>query len=80
MRVDTVVVAGFSTSGCVRASATDAVRHGFAPLVVREACGDRTVAAHEATLHDLDAKYAVVVSLASRTSTACRSVSMCSTS
>ena len=64
MRVDTVVLAGFSTSGCVRASATDAVQHGFAPLVVREACGDRTVAVHEANLQDLDAKYADVVSLA----------------
>jgi maleamate amidohydrolase len=63
LRVDTVVVAGFSTSGCVRASATDAVQHGFAPLVVREACGDRTAAVHEANLHDLDAKYADVVSL-----------------
>lgn len=64
LRVDTVVVAGFSTSGCVRASATDALQHGFAPLVVREACGDRTAAVHEANLHDLDAKYADVVSLA----------------
>lgn len=59
--VDTLVVAGFSTSGCVRASATDASAHGFAPIVVGPACGDRTAAVHEANLHDLDAKYADVV-------------------
>ena len=59
--VDTLVVAGFSTSGCVRASATDASAHGFAPVVVGPACGDRTAAVHEANLHDLDAKYADVV-------------------
>ena len=61
--VDTVVVAGFSTSGCVRASATDASAHGFSPVVVGAACGDRTVAVHEANLHDLDAKYADVVAV-----------------
>ena len=63
LRVDTVVVAGFSTSGCVRATATDAVQHGFAPMVVGTACGDRTAAVHEANLFDLDAKYADVVTL-----------------
>lgn len=62
--VDTVVVAGFSTSGCVRASATDAIAHGFAPMVVADACGDRTAAFHERNLADLDAKYADVVTLA----------------
>jgi len=62
LRVDTVVVTGFSTSGCVRASATDAIQHGFAPMVVRQACGDRTTDVHEANLYDLDAKYADVVS------------------
>lgn len=61
--VDTVVVGGFSTSGCVRASATDAVQHGFTPIVVGDACGDRTAAVHEANLFDLDAKYADVVDL-----------------
>lgn len=64
LRVDTVVVAGFSTSGCIRASATDASAHGFAPVVVGPACGDRTAAVHEANLHDLDAKYADVVDTA----------------
>lgn len=61
--VDTVVVGGFSTSGCVRASATDAVQHGFTPIVVGDACGDRTAATHEGNLFDLDAKYADVVGL-----------------
>lgn len=61
--VDTLVVGGFSTSGCVRASATDAVQHGFTPIVVGDACGDRTAAVHEGNLFDLDAKYADVVGL-----------------
>jgi maleamate amidohydrolase len=62
--VDTVVIAGVSTSGCVRATATDALTAGFRPLVVREACADRSAALHEANLADLDAKYADVVGLA----------------
>ena len=62
--VDTVVVAGVSTSGCVRATATDALTAGLRPLVVREACADRSAALHEANLTDLDAKYADVVTLA----------------
>ncbi len=60
-RVDTLLVTGFSTSGCVRASALDALQHGFAPFVVREACADRHPAPHEANLFDLQAKYAEVV-------------------
>jgi maleamate amidohydrolase len=62
MGVDTVVMGGFSTSGCVRASALDAMQHGFIPYVVREACGDRDSRPHEASLFDLQAKYAEVVS------------------
>jgi maleamate amidohydrolase len=61
---DTVVVAGVSTSGCVRATAMDAVNAGFRPQVVRNACADRTPALHENNLADLDAKYADVVELA----------------
>ena len=60
--VDTVVVAGVSTSGCIRATAVDAVQHGFVPLVVRDAVGDRDPAPHEANLFDLQAKYADVLS------------------
>jgi maleamate amidohydrolase len=62
-RVDTLIIAGCTTSGCVRASAVDAVQNGFRPMVVREAVGDRSVAAHEQSLFDLQAKYADVVSL-----------------
>ncbi|MDH3022613.1 MULTISPECIES: isochorismatase family protein [Gordonia] len=61
--VDSVFVAGVSTSGCVRASATDAMQHGFIPKVVADACGDRNPAVHDANLFDLDAKYADVVDL-----------------
>lgn len=60
--VDTVLICGTSTSGCVRASALDACQHGFLPFVVRDACGDRHQAPHEANLFDLQAKYAEVVS------------------
>jgi maleamate amidohydrolase len=62
--VDTVIIAGVSTSGCIRATAVDACQYGFVPLVVREAVGDRHPAPHEANLFDLQAKYAEVVSLA----------------
>ncbi len=60
--VDTVVMGGFSTSGCVRASALDALQHGFIPYVVREACGDRDPRPHEANLFDIQAKIGEVVS------------------
>ena len=59
--IDTVVVAGVSTSGCVRATATDALAAGFRPIVVADACADRSTALHEQNLADLDAKYADVV-------------------
>jgi len=61
--IDTVLIAGVSTSGCVRASTLDACQHGFIPLVVRDAVGDRHSAPHEANLFDLQAKYAEVISL-----------------
>jgi len=61
--VDTLVVAGVSTSGCIRATATDALNHGFRPQVVGAACADRTPELHEQNLRDLDAKYADVVDL-----------------
>ncbi|MGB5076399.1 MAG: isochorismatase family protein [Sphingorhabdus sp.] len=62
MGVDTLLIAGFSTSGCVRASALDALQHGFAPFVVSDACGDRHPDPHAANLFDLQAKYAEVIS------------------
>lgn len=60
--VDTVIVIGVSTSGCVRATAVDAIQHGFVPLVVADACGDRSSEVHRANLGDLQDKYAEVVS------------------
>ena len=62
-QVDTLVITGCTTSGCVRATAVDAVQTGLRPMVVREAVGDRSEAAHAQSLFDLDAKYADVVSL-----------------
>lgn len=63
LRVDTVLIAGVSTSGCIRASAVDCCQHGFIPVVVREAVGDRATGPHEANLFDLQAKYAEVMGL-----------------
>lgn len=60
---DTVLILGVSTSGCVRATAVDALQHGFVPLVVSEAVGDRETTVHNASLYDLQAKYAEVVTL-----------------
>lgn len=59
--VDTLVITGASTSGCVRATAVDALQYGFRPVVPREAVGDRNPDAHEANLYDIDAKYGDVV-------------------
>ncbi|MCS6947791.1 MAG: isochorismatase family protein, partial [Steroidobacteraceae bacterium] len=53
LQIDTVLIAGLSTSGCVRASAVDCVQHGFIPVVVRDAVGDRAAGPHEANLFDL---------------------------
>ncbi|MEU8246100.1 isochorismatase family protein [Nonomuraea sp. NPDC048916] len=60
LRVDTLVIAGVSTSGCVRATAVDTVQHGFVPIVVRQAVGDRDPGPHEASLFDIQAKYGEV--------------------
>lgn len=59
---DSVIICGWSTSGCVRASTVDAVQHGFVPIVIREAVGDRAEETHQSSLFDLDSKYADVVS------------------
>jgi maleamate amidohydrolase len=60
-QVDGLIVAGASTSGCVRATAVDALQHGYRVVVPREAVGDRNPAAHEANLYDIDAKYGDVL-------------------
>lgn len=64
MGVDTVLITGCTTSGCIRASAVDAVQHGFRPIVVRECVGDRHDGPHEANLFDINAKYGDVISKA----------------
>ncbi|WP_103730398.1 isochorismatase family protein, partial [Novosphingobium sp. HII-3] len=61
MGVDTLFITGFSTSGCVRASALDALQNGFVPLVVADACGERDERPHQANLFDLSKKYAEVI-------------------
>ncbi|MEM8982345.1 MAG: isochorismatase family protein [Pseudomonadota bacterium] len=59
--IDTVILTGLTTSGCIRATCVDAVSSGFIPLVVSDACGDRHPAPHEANLFDMQAKYAEVI-------------------
>ncbi len=59
--VDTVVLCGATTSGCVRATAIDLLQNGFPAIVPRECVGDRARAPHEANLFDIQAKYADVV-------------------
>jgi maleamate amidohydrolase len=61
MGVDTLIIAGVTTSGCIRATCVDAMSHGFIPIVVSDACGDRHEAPHQANLFDMNAKYADVV-------------------
>jgi len=59
--VDTVVVAGCTTSGCVRASVVDASAHNFRPVLARDCVGDRAIGPHEANLFDMGQKYADVL-------------------
>jgi maleamate amidohydrolase len=61
LKVDCVLIGGFSTSGCVRATTLDALQSGFAPFVVRDACADRDPRPHEANLFDMQAKYGEVI-------------------
>jgi len=63
-QVDTLILTGCTTSGCVRATAVDAVQYGFVPAVVGDAVGDRSAAAHRQSLFDLEQKYADVVTSA----------------
>ena len=60
-KVDTLIITGLTTSGCVRATCIDTVSSGFIPIVVEDACGDRHEAPHAANLFDMNAKYADVV-------------------
>jgi maleamate amidohydrolase len=61
--VASLLVAGTTTSGCVRASVVDAMSLGFKPIVVRDCVGDRSLAAHESSLFDMQQKYCDIVSL-----------------
>ncbi|HJU11948.1 MAG TPA: isochorismatase family protein [Candidatus Binataceae bacterium] len=61
--VDTVLVTGCTTSGCVRATVVDALSYGFRPIIPEEAVGDRAQEPHEASLFDIDSKYGDVVRL-----------------
>lgn len=62
--IDTLIIAGCTTSGCVRATAVDTVQHGFRTVIVRECVGDRHDGPHEANLFDINAKYGDVVTKA----------------
>lgn len=59
--VDTLIITGVSTSGCIRATCIDTISNGFIPIVVADACGDRHQAPHDANLFDMNAKYGDVV-------------------
>lgn len=58
LKVDTLLLTGVTTSGCVRASCIDSISYGFITLVVSDAVGDRAQAPHDANLFDMSAKYA----------------------
>lgn len=62
MQIDTVLLCGLTTSGCVRASCVDSMSHGFVTLVVSDAVGDRAEGPHRANLFDMSAKYADLLS------------------
>jgi maleamate amidohydrolase len=59
--VDSLIIAGVSTSGCIRATCIDTISNGFIPIVVADACGDRHRAPHDSNLFDMNAKYGDVV-------------------
>jgi maleamate amidohydrolase len=61
-QIDTLIITGVSTSGCIRATAVDTIQHGFIPLIPRESVGDRNDAPHEANLYDIQQKYGEVMS------------------
>lgn len=59
--VDSIIVVGLTTSGCVRATVVDGLQYNFPVFVVPEACGDRNIKAQDAALHDINAKYGEVI-------------------
>jgi maleamate amidohydrolase len=62
MKIDTLIIGGLTTSGCVRATCIDSISSGFITLIAEEACGDRAAGPHEANLFDMSAKYADLIS------------------
>jgi len=63
--VRTLLVAGATTSGCVRASVVDAMSSGLRPVVLTDCCGDRSLSAHKASMFDMEQKYADLMNAAS---------------
>ncbi|HXQ49927.1 MAG TPA: isochorismatase family protein [Stellaceae bacterium] len=62
--VDSLILMGTSTSGCVRATAVDGISHGYPTFVVSDGCFDRSQFFHDVTLYDLNTKYATIVTAA----------------
>lgn len=60
-KIDTLIIGGLTTSGCVRATCIDSISSGFVTLIAQEACGDRAIGPHEANLFDMSAKYADLI-------------------
>lgn len=63
LKVDTIILTGNSTSGCIRASCVDGMSHGFRTIVVRECVADRDETIHQVSLFDMDSKYGDVVGI-----------------
>lgn len=60
--IDSVIIVGCTTCGCIRATAVDALQYGYIPIVVEDAVGDRSLASHSQSLFDLRQKYSDVLS------------------
>ena len=69
MKVDTLIICGYSISGCVRATTTDSMQYGFFSIVVGDACGDRHAYPRDANLLDIQMKFGEVVSTKAMIST-----------
>lgn len=67
MGIDSLIITGLTTSGCIRATCIDCCSYGFIPIIVEDACGDRHEDPHRANLFDMNAKYGDVVSEAAVT-------------
>jgi len=61
LSIDTIVIVGCTTSGCVRATAVDAIQLGFIPVIVEDAVSDRSAKAHDQSIFDIRAKYGDIV-------------------